>query len=392
MKPAIICFFIVLLGAMTLRAEDSSALINEALDKTVSLEVDGVLPQVIKSITDKTGVPIEVPQRVYDLLPWGEQTNVRATIRNQTLRQALTAITHKLGLNWELGSQAVKIEPRQPLDRLGRRATIQELEAMDLLSTTPLPHSETSRGMAIEALVSAIDHTLADLKSPFTIDFRPGDKIKPDQLINIPRNATLSDALKEVTKQTDATWYPWGTNIVILPKEDQVLRQLDRLITKRFNNVDVGQVLTELSESAGLEFRLEAGALQRVPPEFRHITLILDNAKIRQALEEIRGVTGLDYTVKADGVYLWNQNPPLPATTMQIPPGGPIVATLQLDNGMQLFLRQNDMPADILEYAEHKKLQEFTRLRQQMKDEKFVPTPPATQPTTKPAETAPAQH
>ena len=48
-----------------------------------------------------------------------------------------------------------------------------------------------------------------------------------------------------------------------------------------------------------------------------------------------------------------------------------------------LFLRASDMPADILEYAEHKKAQEFKRLRQQMKDEQFVPTP-ATQPAGKP--------
>src|SRR6185437_8314880 len=109
------------------------------------------------------------------------------------------------------------------------------------------------------------------------------------------------------------------------------------------------------------------GALQRVPPDFRRITLVLDNARIREAMEDIRGVTGLDYIIKSTGVYLWNQNAPAaPAAA----PVSPIVATLQLDNGMQLFLRANDIPEDILEYDEHKKLQEFRRLRQMMKDEK----------------------
>ena len=85
-------------------AVDSSALINEAMDRTVKLQVDGVLPQVLKAIEDQTNVPIKAGPAVYDLLPWGDQTNVSARIENQTLRQALTAITRKLGLTWELGA------------------------------------------------------------------------------------------------------------------------------------------------------------------------------------------------------------------------------------------------------------------------------------------------
>jgi hypothetical protein len=361
------------------RADDSSALINEALDKIVSIEVNGALPQVMKKITEQTAVPIEIPQRVYDLLPWGEQTNIKATIKNQTLRQALTALTRKLGLTWELGPQAVKLMPRIPLDRLGRRATIGELQALDLLDNTPLDQTPgPGKPATIQWVINAVDQKLAELKSPIAVEYRPGDKVKGTETINLPRNATLNDALKELSKQTDLTWYPWGQNIIVVSKEAQIGRQLDRTITRRFNGADVAQVLTELAQAAGVEFDIEPGALQRVPPDFRRITLVLDNARIREAIEDIRGVTGLDYNIKSTGVYLWNQNAPAaPAAA----PVSPIVATLQLDNGMQLFLRANDIPEDILEYAEHKKLQEFRRLRQMMKDEKFSP---ATQPTTQP--------
>ncbi|HWE03462.1 MAG TPA: hypothetical protein VG326_13740 [Tepidisphaeraceae bacterium] len=381
MRPAFLAVLFISLLCASSRADDSSALINEALDKMVTLDVDGVLPSVIKKITDQTAVPIEVPPHVYELLPWGEQTSVKATIKGQTLRQALTALTHKLGLSWEVGPQTVLIKPRPPLDRLGRRATIQELTGLDLLDVTPLGQSPPpGKGATVEWVVNAVDQKLAELKSNYAVEFRPGDKAKADQPVSIPRNAMLGDALKEISKQTDLTWYPWGLNIVIIPKLDQIARQLDRTVTKRYSGVEVGQVLGDLSKSAGVAFSLEAGALQRVPPEFRRITLILDNARVREALEEIRGVTGLDYVVKPTGIYLWNQNPPALAPVM--PPGGPIIATLQLDNGMSLFLRAGDLPADILDYAEHKKLQEYKRLRQMMKDEQFVP---ATQPTTHPA-------
>lgn len=361
-----------LLSVTPCRAVDSSALINEALDKVVPIEVNGVLPQVMKKITDQTGVPIDIPQHVYDLLPWGEQTNIRATIKNDTLRHALTALTRKLGLTWELGPQSVKLLPRVPLERLGRRATMQELEAMDLLDNTPLDKTpQPGKSATVEWIITAVDQKLAELKSPIAIEFRPGDKVKPDQIVNLPRNATLNDALKELSKQTDLTWYPWGQNILVVPKEDQVNRQLERTISCRFNATDVGQVLTELSLGAGVDFSIEPGALQRVPADFRRITLVLDNARVREALEDIRGVTGLDYAVKSTGVYLWNQNSPPTATANAM---SPIVATLQLDNGMSIFLRANEMPADLLEYVEHKKLQEFKRLRQKMKDEQFVPT------------------
>ncbi len=380
-------FFPALLLCLTFAdptfAVDSSALISEALDKPVTLEVNGVLPVVLQKITDQTAVPIECPQHVYDLLPWGEQTNIHATIKNQTLRQALTAIMHKLGLSWQLGPQAVTIEARPALERLGRRATLQELEALDLLGSTPLGQTAPAgKGATVEWVINAVDQKLAELKSPYVIEFRGGDKVKSDQPVSVPRNAMLGDVLRELSKQTDLTWYPWGQNIVIVPKEDQIARQLDRTVTKQYNGTDVGKVLSELSEAAGVEFSLEAGAIQRVPPEFRRISLILGNAKVREALEEIRGVTGLDYVVKPEGIYFWNQNPPA-AVAANVPPGGPIIATIQLDNGMSLFLRHDDLPADILEYAQHKKTQEFKRLRQQMADEQFHPAA-TTQATTRP--------
>src|SRR5579871_3524697 len=80
------------------KSNPTSALINEALDKNVSLSVNDVLPSVLKSIEEKTGVRISATDSVYELLPWGEQTNLSAKLENQTLRNALTAICQKLGL------------------------------------------------------------------------------------------------------------------------------------------------------------------------------------------------------------------------------------------------------------------------------------------------------
>ncbi len=366
------------LGPATLRGEDTSALINQELDKLVKLQVDGPLPQVIKTIADKTGVPISADQTVYELLPWGEQTNVAARIENQTLRQALAAITRKLGLTFNLAPETIRLVPVPALQRLGRRATVQELAALDLLGGNELKLN-TDRP-TLRQLVDAVDQKLIELKAPYAVEFRPGEQLKPDAPVSVPRNATIAEAMESLDADTDATWYPWGKSIVVLPKDVQIRHQLSKTVNLRFNGDDVSQVLADLSHACGIAFNIEPGAIQRVPPESRTIHLVLDNATVRQALESISGFTGLGYMIKSPGVYVWNSSPGSGGSSS---PNGPVVATLQLDNGMQVFLREKDIPADIRQFAEHKKQREFERLRQMMKDENFQPT---SQPTTRPVD------
>ena len=369
----------------------TSALINQALDKNVNLQVDGVLPTVLKTIEDQTGVKITPTDQVYDLLPWGEQTNIKAKIENQTLRSALSAITHKLGLYWELGQFEVVIKPMPALARLGRRATVAELQALDLLTTTPL--GEHKEQMTVQELVNAIDQKLQGIKSPaLSVQLRSGDPddpqagtIKVDTPINVRRDATIAEALQDMSRQSNATWYPWGRDIVIVPKQQQIRLQLDKTITARYTGQDISKVLDSLSQKAGVPFQVEPGAYQRVPPEYRSIKMDLDNASIRQVLDDIRGFTGLDYVVKPDGIYIWNQNP---NPTANIRGGNdPVVATMEADGGLQVFLRESDLPADVAEYLKHKKEEEVARLRKRMKDENFTPTSqPATQTAGKPHE------
>jgi hypothetical protein len=55
---------------------------------------------------------------------------------------------------------------------------------------------------------------------------------------------------------------------------------------------------------------------------------------------------------------------------------------LELDGGLQLLMRESEVPADVQGYLAHKKEEEIQRVRRRMKDEGFAPsTVPATQPT-----------
>ena len=377
---AALLFTFVVASAFRASAQDSSALINEALDKPVEVELDTTLPQALQEIKDKTGVPIELAPGVLDLLPWGEQTRIQVKIANQTLRNALAAIARRLGLVYVLTPEAVELRPTPALQRLGRRATVEELQALDLLASHPLGLANARP--TLEELLEAVDQKLMDLKSEYAIEFRPGAAGRKTQAVAVPRNATLADAMDAIAKESALAWGPWGRSVLVKPKEAWVRDQLEKSLTRRFEAVDVGQVLSELSEYAGVDFEIEPGAVQRIPPQARTVNLLLQNRSVGQALQDIAGFTGLSHTVREDGVYIWNASQGGPAGA-----GGgqdPVIAILPLpESGMEIMLRQSQVPDDVRQYIRHRFGKEIAKLRETMKEEGFVPT---TQPATAPAE------
>lgn len=346
-------------------AQNSSALINEALDKIVELDLDTTLPQAIRSIEDKTGVPIRVSRAAYDVLPWGEQTKLTAKISQQTLRNSLSAITQKLGLRYIVGDQEVLVEPLAALSRLGKRATADELAVIDLLASTPF--KDAGRDQLLSDIASTVEAQFASAggDNPYTIENRADNAASSS--IKTFKNQTMLDVLEEVHKQSRATWYPWGRGVVIRSKEDHVRTLLDKPVTLRFAGVDVAQVLTELSNRSGVSFTVEPGAIQRIPIESRTIKLILENVSTRQALESISGFTGLGYVSNESGVYIWN-----PASTVQRRPDR--VTTIMTIDGVQVLLPDSDLPSDVRAFLQAKREKAIESLRQQMLKEGFKPT------------------
>lgn len=367
---------VLLAGARPAAGQDSSALINEALDKPVEVELNTTLPQALQEIKERTGVPIELAPGVLDLLPWGEQTHLNVKIANQTLRNAIAAIARTLGLVYVLTPESVELRPMPALQRLGRRATISEIKVLDLLASTPLALDNTRPTLA--QLRDAVDKKLEDLKSDFAVEYRAGPAAKDDQAIVVPRNATVAEALDAITAETGLAWGPWGRSILIKPKSAWVRDQLEKSLTRRFAAVDVGQVLSELSEYSGVDFTIEPGAVQRIPVQARTVTLILQNRSVSQALEDIAGFTGLSYAVRDEGVHIWNDASAAAA-------GGaadPVIAILPLpESGMEIMLRQSQVPEDVRQYIRHRFGKEIAKLREMMKEEGFEPT---TQPAAQP--------
>jgi hypothetical protein len=370
------------------RAQNSAALINEALDKQVELDLHDNLPGALRAIESKTGVPFKVDPAVYELLPWGENTDITVVkIKNQTLRQALTAITRKLGLTFSLGDEAVIIEPLPALRRCPRRATVQELRELDYLASTPMPPAGDTK---VQTVLAAIDGQFMKSNTPFAVDnhLRNDPRNPAEMVIDLPRGGSMLDALEAIARQTPATWYPWDRSVVVVPKETHVRDLLSmRKITIPYAGADIAQVLEDLRRHSGVEFAIEPGALQKVPPEFRRLSVIWDNVSIAQALESIKGVTGLNYEVTDKGITITHPGAAQPAGGAAA--ADPVVAQFTLDNGMVVFIRDSQVPADLKPYLRHRIQKGVDELRQMAKQEKF-PLAPATQPTTPPPQTQPA--
>jgi hypothetical protein len=298
MKRAAI-FVVLLTGSIALGLVTTSALINKELDTLQNLQIDTTLPDAMQQIGTQTGVRLEADPSVWELLPWGEQTSIKANIKNRTLRQGLSAITQKLALEFSLGDESVQLRPMPALKRLGRRATVDELAVLDLMTANAinLPGDHPS----FNQIVAAVNDRLAALKSPFAVDNRVADTVN-DQKIAVAKNASIAEALEDAVQQADTAWYPWGKTIVIIGKEEQVRNQLTRTLSARYNNVDVGQVLLELFQRAGVDFTVEPGAYEKVPAKFRGISLMLDNASVQQGMESIAGYTGLSFDISEKGV------------------------------------------------------------------------------------------
>jgi hypothetical protein len=236
-------------------------------------------------------------------------TTFHAEFHHETLRQALSAICQKLGLQYELQDQAVQLHLLPPLQRLGRRCTVDELQSLDFLASTPLQARQTN--FTADQLLATVDSKLE--KSAYAIEnraFDPQDKTP----VNVSRHATLLDALEEISLQTNSTWYPWGDSLVVLKKADQIRLQLSKRITLRFDGQDIGFRALRSIQPQRRRLPNPTRLPPKNPPAFRTVRLVLENATIEQALESIAGFTGLGYSITDQGVSLFTATPATAST------------------------------------------------------------------------------
>ncbi|MGF1633925.1 MAG: hypothetical protein ACFCVE_08770 [Phycisphaerae bacterium] len=363
---------------------EASALINEALDQPVTLSFTGTtLPGVLEAILEQTGVPVRVEPSAYDLLPYGRRTPINVAVSDVPLREAIDAIAGSLSLEGRLGDQELVLRPTPALQRLGRRATIAEMQALGTLRSTPL---DVPAELPLSELIRRLDERLLGLDTAaeqagtaepgLAIESRVTDGALRDKQVLLSGVKSTAEALEAVASQTGATWYVWEKDVVVLPKSEHVRMMLQRPVSVRYTGADVVQVLTDLSNKANVRFVIEPGAVQRIPPEYRSVRLVLDNVSIAQALESLAGATGLGVLVEDYGVYIWNQT--FTGAPADGQPRDRVIALLQFEDGTQILLPESRVPPDVRAYLDSRVDRTIEGLRRQMEAEGFEPTAPAT--------------
>ncbi|MBN1489166.1 MAG: STN domain-containing protein [Phycisphaerae bacterium] len=350
------------------RGTNLSAAIEQVLDQKTELTIrDENILVAFDELTQKTGVPLRIDQTTLDRLPYGEQTQLNAEIKNATLREALAALLRPLGLRFEVREGAVHVEATPPLARLVRRATWDELDLLRQLTESPWSD---------------------ELWASLPVQFRGagGDEtVNREMLGTLARNVgagSAAEVLEQACAQRGWTWFPSDKKVVVLSDAEQVRRQLDRRITLKFFHAPLMDVLMTLGREAGLLVRMDPGVIASVPSQIaRQFTLQIEHMSIRQALEAVAGATGLGYSVEGDGIRI-TANPFSPehagstagqtaATAAQT---NPVIAmvTIKGEDGapdMTFFIRENDVPEELRGFRQQKVDEAIERIRNALKTE-----------------------
>jgi hypothetical protein len=336
-------------------------LIEQALDQPVDFELkDQPLSAAFEQIGTRTGIKLTIRPQVVDLLPYGRDTRVNATIKNVSLRAGLAGMLDHLGMIMMVQDDAVAIEPKPPLRRICRRATWSELKLLYQLSTTAWTPDFGA-------------------KLPCQYQIKTSGDPKEQLLAEAAKvgSGMAADVLEAACRHLGWSWYPWDNLVVILPIEEQAERFIDRSVTLKFSNMPLMDVLTDLARQADLRLRLEPGVIRDLPLQMQqNLTLQMRDTTIRQGLEMIAGVTGLAYEVTNEEIVIRRSKALTSAAASSQPisvyrPDDPIVGQVSVSGksgfiNIMLYVRESDLTAKANKFRRDKIKQAVQKMEQEL--------------------------
>jgi len=350
--------------------QERAADLQRALDQPVNLTVkDTTIAQVFEELQSQTKVQFVVTPETYEFLPYGQQTRLDVTLKNVTLRKALGPMLASQALQWVARGDAVQVLPSDALFRLCRRATYEEQRLLGAIHTARLQPAgpdellaQLRQAAGVEALRidwsrTGVDDTARRAMYDRAAEALPG-----------PAAAWL-DALAAAGEMS---WHLQGETVVLLDRKAQVQRQLGRNVSLKYRNADLSAVLLELAHQAHLKLTMAPGVMALVAPQTReNFNLVMAEASIAEALEAISGATGLVFLRTEEGIHVEAS----PALQAALPAGGqdrrrpPFFLRLTVPvNGVdvEVFLRGDDLPEDLIEAIEARKAALVEQLRKQL--------------------------
>jgi hypothetical protein len=379
--------FALLLVALApcLRADEKSEEIalQRKLDTPIdSLDLNDIeLPKAFDELAAKGKISLQVDPACYDLLPYGETTKVnKASFRQTKLRDAVDSILNPLALDQAVSGDKIIITPSAPLRRIGRRATWEEILLLKAARQESLP------GLSGGNLAQSIRTVLS--KDTLQLHIATANEAAHNAAIEQVRRQLPCEVWKALdiySRATNQIWFVSDNAIEVMPTKQWIERQFERRIVLSKLNSPLVECVSELSHLSGIHFKPEPGLYAAYPA----VTLNSKGGTVREILDTLRGVIGIDYEVQDDMITLKK------ASTE---PGGgaaapaarqdPILGqiTVKLDNGTDavIFLRESMLGPEAAEQLRKKTQASIEELKR-----KLSPLPPV--PATAPASTQSTQ-
>lgn len=370
------------ISAASLQADDpppaESPNIQRALDQPMAqLTLSGkTVPEVVSELAKRAGVRINLDEAAIELLPWGRETKVAdLKIENATVRDALQRVLGALGLAVEERGGDLMVVASQPLARINRRATWDDLKVLRFCNETEFSQDAFSQLKFQYRISSKVD--------------APG--LLAAQLAKAGQG-TLTQMLDTATGSLGWTWFPDTDHIVVMTLEAQYAHRLARRVTVRYNNTPLSGILVDLAKRANVALFMEPGMMLKLPHNTaQSYTLSLQQSSLRQAFEVICAETGLKYEIERDGIRVSLGEAASGVTALSnMAQQTNYVGKISIPSkdgafAYEFLVRANELPKDILEYRKQIINAVIEKMRGEMAPDNTI-KPGDQMPTSAPAE------
>ncbi len=315
--------------------------VGRALDQPLRAQTieGGEIPNVLARLGGQAGIRITIEDKSADLLPHGSQTRLDAFSipQGQPPRSVLSQILAEVGMTYTLQEDGVVVEATEPLKRLNRRATWEELALLRRAFETEYSPEQLSSFKIQYKITSKVD--------------APG--LLEQQLAKAGRGS-VAQVLEVAVSALGWVWYPEGDHLRIRSHEAQIANYMSRRIEARYTNEPLARILIDLSNQADAPISFEPGLMLKLPPSTaQSYSLLLRNASIKQAFELVSAETGLEWKTTRDGIHvsLSESAGGAEARARRSAYVGKIsVPSADGSFTYEFLLREDELPEDILQY------------------------------------------
>ncbi len=269
--------------------------VAERLDAGLTIRLEDLpIADAFNQLANSAEIKINVAQDAISALPYGDRTKITMVLDDATVRMGLDAVCNQLALTFEASADSVTVKPAPALARIGRAATWDEIDTLTQLHATDWSNADQVKQVLSDRL------RFSGIEGDFDTNWK---KLK--NAINPQREGPIDAALTEGCNASEWTWYPEGNQIVVLPLEDQVARQLERVISIKQYGAPLANILQELSRLAHVPIEMKGSAATTLPLEIKDsFTLVADGISIREAIAQITMAADLDHVIRDDKVIL----------------------------------------------------------------------------------------